>query len=529
MGDTDKAVSKKWTKKRAVKTIILLLIAAGLIAAACIYGYYVQYYTQHFYQGTTVNGLDCSDLTESEAAELLQASMDEWELTVYEREGVTETLDAEDIDLEYVDDGSLDQLYVVQQPLLWVYRIFTENSYDVPSEFSYDEDALRSCFESFEQVKEYVSMKDAEIVENEDGTFRIEEEVVGTEMDQEAAYEALEAAVRTQKEELDLEEFYLSPEVYAEDLEEELEEKNAVARLTRAEILIQFGEEQITLNEEILTDWLVKDDDGEYAIDEEQLEEFVQDLYDTYNVGHEGQLFKTKNGRVIMDLTTFEEQGWDIDVEKTCERYLTAIEEGYVGVLGPVMTRQDEEGNELTDTYVEISIEEQTMWLIVDGEVQVETPIVTGGADVALTDEVTKEFLISSYNERSTPSNGIWTIKKKVTPHLMKGPMLSNGQYSYTLQVTYWLPFNDQVGIHDNYQRVDYGGLIYQTSGSHGCINTPYEAVEEIFNTVEVGTMVVVYGGGTGEEVFADWTGTDESEDTEDAEQTEEEQEALSD
>ncbi len=499
------AAPKKRKRGKVIKILLLLLVAAGLIAAASFYGYYVWYYTDHFYQGTTVNGIDVSDLTEAEAAQLLQENMDQWELTVYERDGVTETIDAQDIDLTYTDDGSLDELYVVQQPLLWGIRVFRENIYEVPSEFEYNEELLQSLFENFRQVKSFVSMKNAEIVKNEDGTYRIEPEVVGTEMDQEAAYEALAAAVESQKTELDLEEYYLSPEVYEEDLEEELEEKNAIAILTRAVIYIQFGDEQLTLDEDTLTGWMVKDKNGDYSIDETQLREFVQGLYDTYNVGHENQLFKTKNGRVIMDLETFEEEGWNIDVDLTCERYLQAIQEGYQGVLGPVMTRTDDSGNILTDTYVEISLDEQTMWLIVDGEVVLETPVVTGGADTTDVEEVTKEYLMSSFENRATPSNGIWTIKKKVTPHLMKGNMLANGQYEYTLQVTYWMPFNDTVGIHDNYQRVDYGGVIYQTMGSHGCINTPYEAVEEIFNTVEVGTMVVVYGSDDAEEVYADY------------------------
>ncbi len=527
MGDEQTTVEKKWTKKKVVKTLMLFTISVGLIVAACFYAYFVQYYSEHLYEGTTINGNDYSNLTEAEAETLLQKELDQWSITVYEREGVEETIDAEDISMTYVDDGSLHDLYLTQQPLFWVARIFNQHEVELPSAFSYDEELLKEVFENFRHVKEFTPMKNAELVENEDGTYSIDPEVTGTEMDQEAAYEALEEAVTAQKSELDLEEFYLSPEVYAddEDLVDEMEEKNTIFYLTRAVILVQFGDEQFTIDEELLTEWLTEDPETRYRIDEEKLRAFVQNLYDTYNVGHEGQLFKTKNGRVLT-LSTFEVPGWNIDVDKSCERYLKAIQEGYQGVLGPVMTRLDDEGNVQTDTYVEISIDEQTMWLIVDGEVQLETPVVTGGADVGNASSVSTEALIAEFNSRSTPSNGIWTIKKKQSPHFMKGPMLANGSYEYTLQVTYWLPFNNLVGIHDNYQRVEYGGKIYQTSGSHGCINTPYEAVEEIFNTVEVGTMVVVYGADTGEELFAsseDEHAEGENENSENAEENREE------
>lgn len=504
MGDEEKSVRSSWTKVRVLRLIMLLFIAAGMILAIGFYAYFVQYYSEHFYEGTTVNGIDCSDLTEDQAAALLQGELDKWQLTVLEREGASETIDAKQISMTYLNDGSLKDLYVIQKPLLWFRNIYKNKNYEVPSAFSYDEEALRSCFADFQQVKEYVPVKDAELVQNEDGIFRIDPEVVGTEMDQAKAYTALEEAVSTQKSELDLEEYYLNPRVYAADevLVDEMETKNAYYRLTRAVIHVQFGMEQITIDENMLKNWLIEDKEEKYKIDETKVREFVQGLYDTYNAGHEGQLFKTKNGRVLT-LTTFETEGWNIDVDRSCERYINAIQEGYQGVLGPVMTHLDGEGNPVADTYVEISLDEQTMWLIVNGEVQVETPVVTGGADEPNADQLPIDYLISEFNSRSTPSNGIWLIKKKQTPHFMKGPMLSNGSYSYTLEVTYWLPFNDLIGIHDNYQRVQYGGKIYQTSGSHGCVNTPYEAVEEIFNTVEVGTRVVVYGMDRGEDVFA--------------------------
>jgi hypothetical protein len=56
------------------------------------------------------------------------------------------------------------------------------------------------------------------------------------------------------------------------------------------------------------------------------------------------------------------------------------------------------------------------------------------------------------------------------------------------------MPFTGNVGIHDaDGWRSSYGGEIYKTNGSHGCVNTPYEAAKTIFETISVGTAVVVY------------------------------------
>ena len=61
--------------------------------------------------------------------------------------------------------------------------------------------------------------------------------------------------------------------------------------------------------------------------------------------------------------------------------------------------------------------------------------------------------------------------------------------------MTFWLPFNEDVGIHDASWRPEaaYVPETYETSGSHGCVNTPYAAAEKIFNTVDIGYPVIVY------------------------------------
>ena len=64
----------------------------------------------------------------------------------------------------------------------------------------------------------------------------------------------------------------------------------------------------------------------------------------------------------------------------------------------------------------------------------------------------------------------------------------------YETPVKYWMPFNGNVGIHDaDGWRSKYGGEIYRTNGSHGCINTPEEAAKTIYETVSIGTAVIVY------------------------------------
>ena len=55
------------------------------------------------------------------------------------------------------------------------------------------------------------------------------------------------------------------------------------------------------------------------------------------------------------------------------------------------------------------------------------------------------------------------------------------------------MPFNGDVGMHDATWRNKFGGSIYKTSGSHGCINLPASAAKKIYETIDKGYAVLVY------------------------------------
>jgi lipoprotein-anchoring transpeptidase ErfK/SrfK len=48
------------------------------------------------------------------------------------------------------------------------------------------------------------------------------------------------------------------------------------------------------------------------------------------------------------------------------------------------------------------------------------------------------------------------------------------------------------VGSHDSNWQPAYGGELWKTVGSHGCVNTPPGVMAELFDMVEVGTPVIV-------------------------------------
>lgn len=129
-------------------------------------------------------------------------------------------------------------------------------------------------------------------------------------------------------------------------------------------------------------------------------------------------------------------------------------------------------GQNVGNTYIEISIKEQHMWFYIDGKLYVDTDVVTGNDD----------------GVHNTPK-GVHKMLAHESPSILTGP-------GYSTRVQYWMPFTSSgCGIHDSTWRADweYGGDTYKYNGSHGCVNTPYKKVAKIYKKAHVGTKVIVY------------------------------------
>ena len=67
---------------------------------------------------------------------------------------------------------------------------------------------------------------------------------------------------------------------------------------------------------------------------------------------------------------------------------------------------------------------------------------------------------------------------------------------TYWSYVQYWMPFYGGIGLHDADWRSQAefdDSTTYLWGGSHGCVNIPPYITSEIYDNVEVGTMVLVH------------------------------------
>ena len=69
---------------------------------------------------------------------------------------------------------------------------------------------------------------------------------------------------------------------------------------------------------------------------------------------------------------------------------------------------------------------------------------------------------------------------------MLRGP-------NYATPVDFWMPVKGSIGLHDADWRKEFGGDIYLTNGSHGCVNIPPEVMPTIYDEYEIGTPVIMF------------------------------------
>jgi len=119
--------------------------------------------------------------------------------------------------------------------------------------------------------------------------------------------------------------------------------------------------------------------------------------------------------------------------------------------------------------YVEVSIAAQKLWCYKNNELVLESDVVTG----------------CPRRGHATPS-GAYYVKYKARNVVLDGP-------GYSSHVSYWMPFNKGVGLHDARWRRKFGGSIFQADGSHGCVNLPKATAETIYGYLSPGAIVLCY------------------------------------
>lgn len=437
----------------------------------CIYGVFSIYFIKHFYFGTYINEINVSCKTVKEANELLLKESYNYTIKLEERNDVTEYIKGSNINFEYKGSKEAEEIKTSQNPFLWIVNIFSNNKYIINEVYSFDRNLLKeeleklNCFNS----EDIVEPIDA-CLKYEDGEFKIIKEVYGNKINEEFLYAYLLNSILLGERCINLDEInaYENPKFTSES-EKVIKAQNELNKYVSSEIYYIFDNEIEVLDSSIINTWLEVDSTMNVVINEEKIKEYIKTLgikYDTYG---KTRSFKSTTGKNINVLGG--NYGWRIDRIKEKEALIKNIKSGEIIKKEPIylQTALGNHENDIGNTYVEINLTNQYLWFYKSGKIITQGDVVTGN--------------VSRGN--ATPQ-GTYTLNYKQKNATLRGD-------NYNSDVKYWMPFNMNIGIHDASWRNSFGGNIYQTSGSHGCVNAPEYLAKNIFENIEPGTPIICY------------------------------------
>lgn len=457
---------RKNNSGKAVKIIVM-----SLCPLVAMYIGVSVYFMNHFYFGSTIYDVKVAGKTVEQAEELLSDEISSYTLKLQGRNSVSEEIKGEDIDLQYEQGDKVKNFKKTQNPFLWIKSLFIKHELSNEQLVTFDENLLKDIINksSFFDEENIIEPKNPTF-KYENNEFNIVRQVDGSKINEEILIDKVSDAVKSGNTVIDLNELgcYVEPK-YTEDSPEVAEAKKSLDKIAESKITYEFGSRNEVLDGKTISQWLGVNDNMEVIVDENKARQYVESLARNYNTYSNTRDFTTSTGKKIQ--VSGGNYGWIINKPLETKELINIIKQGEEVRREPAYSQKaiSREKDDVGNTYVEIDMTKQHIWFYKNGSLVVEGDVVTGNAA----------------NNWSTPV-GTYRLNYKEKDATLKGE-------NYESEVTYWMPFNNNIGIHDAGWRTEFGGEIYLTNGSHGCVNAPYDVAEKIFQNIESGTPIICY------------------------------------
>ena len=459
--------------------LLLIVVIGGSAYAAASY-----YFADRFFEGTWINGVNCSQMTAAQVEEVFKQKFQNYAIEVSARDQNAQKIAGSDISYQYLSTGEVLKLLKQQKPYEWIRGLYEQKSYTVSENTGYNRTQLQEQLKALScaQAENQTAPENA-YVAYQNGQFVIVPETAGSKLNIKEAYKVLDAAVEAGQTSVnfnDTPEAYVSADVTSDspELQSALEACN---NYTKASITYTFGEQTTTLNGDTIKDWLQFDEKGQLIWDDNSFQQHVADyvaqLAATYDTVGTEREFQTTSGRTVYVSSSV--YGWKIDQAAEAAQLSQEIQSGTQTTREPIysQTANSYGVNDLGNTYIEVDLSEQHMYYYQNGSDIFESDFVSGNM---------------SYADRQTHS-GIFTLYYKKSPDVLRGTMKADGSYEYESKVEYWMPFDGGIGFHDASWRDEFGGDIYLTDGSHGCINLPPENAGVLYDLIQYDVPIVCF------------------------------------
>ena len=477
---------KKKISKKTLKIILGICVCA---AAALVVGFFAYIHvadTNTLGRKISIYGMDVSRLGVEDAKQKIMTTFQNKKVVFKENGSDVYSLTLKDLGYS-LDESDLEaQLGQLQAEREANRKIFAEQenvtiSYKVNKNAEQEKTALAP--ENFGS-RERTASTDASIqYDDQQKEFTITSEVQGDQIDENRLISFVDQTLDADftsallDEEADITmgaECYQLPQVSAD---EEMQNKltslnNQLKKYRSTTVTYTFGDSTEVLDSQTIDSWITIDGEN-IGINEDSVRAYVENLANTYNTIYVPRTFHTSYGN---DVTISDnEYGFRIDQDAETAQLLEDLKTGTAVSRDPVYSNAGMQRNgtdDLEGSYIEVSLDNQHLWLYKDGALVTETDIVSGAPTKG----------------RET-YRGAWPIAYKASPF-----NLTSDEYGYNVKVNYWMPFVYGQGLHDASWQSSFGGNRYKSgAGSHGCINLPEDQAALIYNTIDGGYPIIIY------------------------------------
>ncbi len=460
---------------------IFAILTVSVLVFVCVER--TNYYKTHFLPNTYINGMNCSELDVQVVGGMLEQKAKEYELAILGQDEMGSPKEigrvtAEEIALELEDGMAVaNELLSQQESIGWIRAVLgkEEQHLNAVHAVIFDEGRLETLVKQFDAfLEENMSVPvDAYISEYKEelGGFTIVPEILGTQLHIDEALSSIKTVINAGSPLIDLAEqgCYEKPKVFSDDkkLAEDLAQIN---KWLETKIKYDWNTVEVIVDREVIKDWIVTGEE-EIRLDEDAVADFVKKKASECDSYGKNRTFVTSRGTTVsLPTGGF---GWKTDRTAVREELISLVKEGAVTSMQPVYsnTAPVQGMNDIGSSYVEADLSNQHLYLYYKGQLVFETDFVSGK--------------MNSTPDCVTPE-GVFDITYKTKNAVLKGD-------DYETPVAYWMPFYGNYGMHDATWRNAFGGDIFLTGGSHGCINLPKESAETIYSYVYEGYPVICY------------------------------------
>lgn len=467
----------KKTTKRVSFAVLLLLLVLLIIYFALAF-----YYRDGFSLNTWINGVYCTGKTVEEVNTELLSRTEAPDIVIVDKTGTEYTISLADADYHADYNNALERFRQEQNPYLWVDNVLFHSRRTLVPAVTVNAEALRKAYDSLKIVREEQQKKKEYSLYRSGGGEYVFTDGLADRIDLEKAFLALQQVVASGQETLNLVEAGCYYDITPDEAQKNLRNLwKKIEKYQNCDIVYCFGEERHPVTAADCASFLAKENElpvvdaaGNFVLDEDAVAAYVQRLAEEYDgYGRTRQFQSTRGDIITIEGGTY---GSKLDQKKETQYLMEHLLDAgvHTGTVQAHIPTYEREAfgygkNDIGDTYIEVDMTEQKMYYYEKGVLRLETEIVTG-----------------NMRRRMGTPEGVNFVYNKQKNRILRGP-------GYASPVKFWMPVKGGIGIHDAGWRKEFGGEIYQTAGSHGCINTPKDKMEELYDMVQIGTPVVMF------------------------------------